>query len=263
MPAQFKIRQAVIPAAGIGTRLRPASEKLPKELFPIVNRPIIDYVIAEAREVGIEEIILVLSPAKKIFFEELGAGVKIILQEEPRGLGHAVLMARPLMRDDFFVVLLPDNLIVSERSCLAQMLSVWTEQAMGGIAVQRVPSAMIPHYGIISLASSHGRVHRIKHVVEKPSAATAPSDLGIIGRYILPTEIMSVLETVTPGAKGEIQLSDAIAKLLEVKPLFAYEFEGTLYDAGQPLGFIEANLAFGMAQDELRSPLQDFIKGLL
>ncbi|MEE3142511.1 MAG: UTP--glucose-1-phosphate uridylyltransferase [Chloroflexota bacterium] len=273
----MQIRKAVIPAAGLGTRFLPVTMSVPKELLPIVDRPLLQYVIAEAAEAGIEEVIIVTSPGKESisdYFQphpaleqrlsgsgegdllakvaEAGnlAKVSFVLQHEALGLGHAVLMAQEAVGDEPFVVILPDDIIVHSPGAISQMVQVSEEMNAGIIAVEMVPREKVHNYGVVDAASVSERVHRIQGLVEKPSKEQAPSNLSIVGRYILPPQIFKCLESTQPAAKGEIQLTDGLLALLQTHELFAYEFAGTRYDGGTPMGLLRASLAFALERED-------------
>lgn len=284
------VRKVVVPAAGLGTRFLPASRAVPKEMFPIIDRPLLQYIIEEAVMAGAEEVILVLSPDKKAisnFFErdrvlekklqETGKAdilqrlrdsypdirVVTVIQEEAKGLGHAILMSREAVGDEPFAVALPDVLLPAAQPCLREMLAIWEEQQCGSVAVVKVPREQVSSYGIVSIEETGGPMHRIASLVEKPHIDDAPSDLAILGRYVLPPQSFAVLEQLVPGALGEIQLTDALQALADQWGLFAYEYEGPYYDAGEPLGFILANVALAMNRQDYKSVLTQALKELL
>lgn len=277
MAEASKIRKVVIPAAGLGTRFLPASKVVPKELFTIVDRPILQLNVNEAVAAGIEEVVLVVSPRKRElekyfkvdeelegYLQERGktslleklresqpdVRITTVLQEEPLGLGHAVLMAREAVGDEPFAVLLPDDLIRFKVPCLQQMLPYWEERKLGCVAVRQVPPERVSSYGVVDIMSSQGRLHEVKSLVEKPSIEEAPSDLAIVGRYLLPAQTFDILENLDTGAIGEIQLTDALQALADSDGFLAYEFEGEHYDGGDQIGFIAANVAYGLGDDE-------------
>ena len=273
----MQISKAVIPAAGLGTRFLPVSMSVPKELLPIVDRPLLQYVIAEAVEAGVEEVIIVTSPGKESisdYFQphpaleqrlagsgddellakvtEAGnlAKVSFVLQHEPLGLGHAVLMAKEAVGGEPFVVVLPDDIISHAPGAISQMVQVSEERDAGVIAVEVVPWELVHNYGVVDAAKVSDRVHKIQGLVEKPPREQAPSNLTIVGRYILPPQIFECLESTKPGAKGEIQLTDGLLTLLEDHELFAYEFAGVRYDGGTPMGLLRASLAFALERED-------------
>ncbi len=285
-----KINKVVIPAAGLGTRFLPASKVVPKELFTIVDQPILQINIDEAKEAGITEVILVVSPRKssladyfsddpelESYLEERGQQdlldkvkaitsqirVTIVIQEEPKGLGHAILMAKAAVGDEPFAVMLPDDLVLHPVACLRQMMSVWQEHQLGCAAVRAVPEDRIHRYGVIKVERSHERIHYVNHLVEKPSAVEAPSNLAIVGRYLLPPQTFAILEQLNPGAIGEIQLTDALQGLAASEGFLAYEFEGDHFDAGDRLGFTVANVSYGLAHPEIGDELRQVLKELI
>ena len=273
----MQIRKAVIPAAGLGTRFLPVTMSVPKELLPIIDRPLLQYVIAEAAEAGVEEVIIVTSPGKESisdYFQphtalqqrleasgevellakvaEAGnlAKVSFVLQHEALGLGHAVLMAKDAVGDEPFVVILPDDIIAHSPGAISQMVQVSEKMDAGVIAVEVVPWEVVQNYGVVDADQVSDRVHKIKGMVEKPPREQAPSNLTIVGRYILPPQIFACLEETQPGAKGEIQLTDGLLALLQDHELFAYEFEGARYDGGTPMGLLRASLAFALDRQD-------------
>ena len=285
----MKIRKAVIPAAGLGTRFLPVTKSVPKELLPILDKPMLQYVVEEAAEAGIEEVIIVTSPGKEtiaayfqpdpVLEDHLAAGgaqdlldqvrhvsslaeVRFVIQEQPLGLGHAVLTAQAAVGNHPFAVMLPDDIVAHTPGVLAQMTEVWTRFDAGVVAVERVPWEVVQNYGVADAAAVEERVHRIRHLVEKPPREEAPSNLTIVGRYILPPDIFSCLERTPPGAKGEIQLTDGLSLLLESQMLYAHEFQGRRYDGGTPLGLLRASLEFGSARADTRDAVAEILRGL-
>ena len=285
----MKVRKAVIPAAGLGTRFLPITKSVPKELLPILDRPMLQYVVEEAAEAGIEEVIIVTARGKEsiaAYFqprpeleERLAATgatdllemveyvsglakVSFVIQEEPLGLGHAVLMAKEAVGDEPFVVILPDDIIDHRPGVIAQMLAVSEKYRAGAIAVEQTPWEVIHNYGVVDAEMREEGTHRVRRLVEKPAREEAPSNLSIVGRYILPGAIFECLERTPPGAKGEIQLTDGIGLLLESQDIYAYEFRGTRYDGGTPLGLLRASLEFGLAREDTRESVSDLIQGL-
>ena len=280
------IRKAVIPAAGLGTRFLPVTKAVPKELLPILDKPMLQYVVEEAVEAGIQEIILVVSPGKESIAEyfqpredlerrlresgalELAAKVhqasnlaqvSFVIQAQPLGLGHAVLMAREAVGEEPFVVILPDDIIVHSPGTLAQMLEVYDRCDGGVIAVETVGWESVQNYGVVDIEGQEGRVGRIKGVVEKPPRDQAPSNLAIVGRYILPHAVFDCLERTEPGALGEIQLTDGLLLLLQTHQLFSYEFLGRRFDGGRPLGLLRAALEFALDRDDTREELMSLM----
>ncbi|OLO27361.1 UTP--glucose-1-phosphate uridylyltransferase [Priestia megaterium] len=284
-----KVKKAIIPAAGLGTRFLPATKAMPKEMLPIVDKPTIQYIIEEAIESGIEDIIIVTGKGKRAIedhfdnapeleqnlvekekFELLekvrqSANVEIhyIRQKEPKGLGHAVWCARKFIGDEPFAVLLGDDIVQAETPCLRQLMNQYDETLSSVIGVQMVPENETNRYGIVDPISSNGRRYQVDTFVEKPALGTAPSNLAIMGRYIFTPEIFKFLEQQEVGAGGEIQLTDAIQKLNEIQRVFAYDFEGKRYDVGEKLGFIQTSLEFALQHEDLREDLLTFMDELL
>ncbi|MDA1127366.1 MAG: UTP--glucose-1-phosphate uridylyltransferase [Chloroflexi bacterium] len=275
----MKIRKAVIPAAGLGTRFLPVTMSVPKELLPIIDRPLLQYVVAEAAEAGVEEVIIVTSPGKESisdYFqphtaleqrlaasgdqelldrvaEAAGlAKVSFVLQHEALGLGHAVLMAKEAVGDEPFVVILPDDIIAHSPGAIAQMVQVSEEVNAGVIAVEELPWEVIHNYGVVDGTPVSDRLHKIKGMVEKPPRDQEPSNLTIVGRYILPPQIFQYLENTRPGAKGEIQLTDGLLALIHDHDLYAYQFVGKRFDGGTPMGLLRASLAFALDREDTK-----------
>ena len=285
----MKVRKAVIPAAGLGTRFLPASKSVPKELLPILDKPLIQYGVEEAAAAGIEEVIIVTSPGKEALeayfhpdpdlerhLAERGslellervkaasslARVSSVTQEQPLGLGHAVLMAREAVVDEAFVVILPDDVIWYTEGATRQMLDVYEKYGGSVVAVEEVPREAVKDYGVVDSSPVGERVSRIEGVVEKPDPEHSPSRLVIVGRYVLTPQIFQCLERTRPGAKGEIQLTDGMALLLREQPMFAYQFLGTRYDGGAPLGLLRASLEMALRQEGTRPQVLEILKGL-
>jgi UTP--glucose-1-phosphate uridylyltransferase len=285
------IRKAVFPAAGLGTRFLPATKAQPKEMLPLVDKPIIQYVIEEAVASGLTSIIIVTGKGKNAIedhfdvsyelerhlarrgdtcvLEQVRAissmiNVSYVRQGEQLGLGHAVLQARDLVGDEAFAVMLGDDIIDAAVPCMRQMLNVY--EAYGGpvVAVQKVPRDEISAYGVIDgiPEGDSGRLFRIRDMVEKPNADDAPSDLAIIGRYILTPEIFDELENTPKGSGGEIQLTDGLRKLKQIRTLYGYQFEGVRHDAGNKLGFLKATVEFALKRDDLGGPFREYLKTL-
>jgi UTP--glucose-1-phosphate uridylyltransferase len=283
------IRKAVIPAAGLGTRFLPVTKAVPKELLPILDKPMLQYVVEEAMEAGIQEIILVVSPGKESIAEyfqpredlelrlrESGAldlaakvhqasnlaQVSFVIQEQPLGLGHAVLMAREAVAAEPFVVILPDDIIVHSPGALAQMLEIYDRCDGGVMAVETVGWESVQNYGVVDVEKQGDRVGRVKGVVEKPPRDQAPSNLAIVGRYILPPAVFDCLERTEPGALGEIQLTDGLLLLLQTHQLYSYEFLGRRFDGGRPLGLLRAALEFALDRDDTREEVMSLMATL-
>ncbi|KXZ17168.1 UTP--glucose-1-phosphate uridylyltransferase GalU [Bacillus nakamurai] len=285
-----KVRKAIIPAAGLGTRFLPATKAMPKEMLPIVDKPTIQYIIEEAVESGIEDIIIVTGKGKRAIedhfdnapelersLEEKGkiellqkvkkssniADIHYIRQKEPKGLGHAVWCARNFIGDEPFAVLLGDDIVQAEKPGLRQLMDEYEKTLSSIIGVQQVPEGDTHRYGIIDPLTNEGRRYQVKTFVEKPKPGTAPSNLAILGRYVFTPEIFMYLEQQEIGAGGEIQLTDAIQKLNDIQRVFAYDFEGKRYDVGEKLGFIETTLEFALQDEDIRHKLIPFMKDLL
>jgi UTP--glucose-1-phosphate uridylyltransferase len=282
-----QVRRAVIPVAGLGTRFLPASKAIPKEMLTIVDRPTIQYIVEEVVASGIEQIILVTSEGKSAIenhfdydFEldtflkakekhklrdELNhlanlVDIVAVRQKKPLGLGHAILTTRNVVDGEPFMVLLGDDLVVSDQPCTRQMLDLYNELQGPMVAIQRVAPDQTCHYGIVEGKPFRKRVVAVERLIEKPPPGTTDSDLAIIGRYILPPEIFDLLAQTTPGHGNEIQLTDALLALSRKQPMYAYEFEGTRYDAGDKLGYLKAIIAFGLRHPELGADFRQHIK---
>ncbi|MFS0864980.1 UTP--glucose-1-phosphate uridylyltransferase GalU [Fredinandcohnia sp. 179-A 10B2 NHS] len=285
-----KVRKAIIPAAGLGTRFLPATKAMPKEMLPIVDKPTIEYIVEEAVESGIEDIIIVTGKGKRAIedhfdhafeleqnliekekfdlLEKVQASSKMvdihyIRQKEPKGLGHAVWCARNFIGDEPFAVLLGDDIVQSETPCLRQLINEYESTLSSVIGVQTVPDNQTHRYGIIDPLTNDGRRYQVNRFVEKPKPGTAPSNLAIIGRYILNPEIFMFLENQDIGAGGEIQLTDAIQRLNEIQRVFAYQFEGKRYDVGEKLGFIETTIEFALQHEEIHDDLLNFMSKIV
>lgn len=283
------VKKAIIPAAGLGTRFLPATKAMPKEMLPIVDKPTIEYIVEEAIESGIEDIIIVTGKGKRAIedhfdnnFEleenlrrkgkfELLEKVKhsskveihYIRQKEPKGLGHAVWSARKFIGNEPFAVLLGDDIVQAEKPCLKQLIEQFDATESSVIGVQKVASEQTHRYGIIDPSTIEGRRYKVNNFVEKPEQGTAPSNLAIMGRYILTPEIFDFLDKQETGAGGEIQLTDAIQKLNELQSVYAYDFEGKRYDVGEKLGFIRTTIEFALKNKEFGNEVEDMLKELL
>jgi UTP--glucose-1-phosphate uridylyltransferase len=290
----MRVRKAVFPAAGWGTRFLPATKAQPKEMLPLVDKPIIQYAVEEAVAAGIEQVIIVTSSQKRAIedhfdlsyelehlLEEKGdiemlrkvrqisdlAQIAYVRQKEQLGLGHAVLMAKDLIGHEPFAVILPDDVVIADRPCIGQLIHAYSTTNASVVAVTEVPPDETSRYGIIGSVPSedpldHGRLHRVTSLVEKPEPADAPSNLAIIGRYILTPKIFDKLEQTQRGAGGEIQLTDAIADLMQEQAVFAYEFEGTRYDAGTTMGWLKASVELALQRPDLGSEFRTYLAGL-
>lgn len=289
-----KVRKAVFPAAGLGTRFLPATKAQPKEMLSLVDKPLIQYGVEEAMHSGVQNIIIVTGRGKSaiedhfdVSFEleqllesrnkkELLATVRAVSdminvayvrQKEALGLGHAVLRARELVGGEPFAVILSDDVIDSETPCLRQLLDVYEFYGAAVLALMEVPKENISAYGVVDAepVSHNGgrdRLYRIRNLVEKPKLSDAPSNLAIIGRYILTPEIFASLEAIEPGAGGEIQLTDGLKHLLRNRPIYGYRFEGTRYDAGDKLGFLKATVEFALKRYDLGAEFRQYLKTL-
>jgi UTP--glucose-1-phosphate uridylyltransferase len=286
------VRKAVFPVAGLGTRFLPATKAMPKEMLPIVDKPLIHYAVEEAKAAGIEQFFFVTSRGKSAIddhfdrafeleatlrergkedlLEELEARlpepgqIAYTRQQTPLGLGHAVWCARALVGDEPFAVLLADDLIVCEKPCLTQMVEAYEETGGNVVAIVEVPRAQTSRYGVLDVIEDDGKLVRVRGVVEKPDPAEAPSTLTIIGRYIIQPEIFGHLANAEPGSGGEIQLTDALAKLIgEGQAFHGLRFEGKRYDCGDKLGFLEATVALGLQHPELGPGLRRILRSYL
>jgi len=285
----MKICKAVITAAGWGTRFLPVTRSQPKEMLPLVDKPLIQYSVEEAVKSGIEQIIMVTAMGKRAiedyfdrftelerFLEHKGeiellrkmleisglTNICFIRQKEPLGLGHAILMAEDVVGEEPFAVILPDDYIDSNVPALKQMIKVYEHYGSGVVAVERVADKDIEKYGIIEPKQVDERVYQVLSLVEKPELSDAPSRMGVVGRYILPPRIFDILKLTPPDENGEIQLTGALNLLLKEKELFACEFKGIRYDAGTPLGWLKANVSMALNRDNMKSEFKDFLKGI-
>lgn len=255
--------QAVIPAAGQGTRLQPATVALPKELLPVVDRPMIDYAFEEAIASGIRTVVVVVNSGKLAVRRHLeqryGGAVKLAFanQEEPRGLGHAIACAAEHLRDDAFAILLPDEIFVDRVPYLKQLLDLAPRVDGGVIGVQRVARAMLGQYGVVAGNRVKRGLLRVTGLVEKPEPAAAPTDLAIVGRYVVPPRLLDLLRSAAPGAGGEIQLTDGLQALSQTSPLYAHLFTGARFDAGNSRGYLRATVELALRREEYRQDLVD------
>jgi UTP--glucose-1-phosphate uridylyltransferase len=283
-----RVRKAVFPVAGLGTRLLPATKSIPKEMITVVDRPLIQYAVDEAREAGIEQLIFVTGRGKAALVDyfdqsfELEATLRdkgksldvlepsraefgevvTVRQQQPLGLGHAVWCARHVVGDEPFAVLLPDELMLGKPNCLAQMVEAYGRVGGNIVAALEVPDSETHKYGVIDPGASDGRLTEIRGLVEKPARGTAPSNLMLPGRYILQPDVMRELDAQEKGAGGEIQLTDAMAKLIGKQPFHAYRFEGERHDCGSASGFVIANLAVALERPDVGSNVREFIANL-
>jgi len=284
-----KIRKAVIPAAGMGTRFLPATKAQPKEMLPIVDKPTIQYVIEEAAAAGIEDILIITGRNKRAIEDHFDRSIELelmlrekekhdelkkiqqisdlanifyIRQKEPLGLGHAVLCARQFIGNEPFAVLLGDDVVHAAVPCIAQMVAVYEQKENTILGVQQVGWNNVHKYGIVDAGSSDGSLVRVKQLSEKPSRGEAKSDLAVLGRYIIDPQIFSILEATAPGSGGEIQLTDALNTLAKEQPVWAYTFEGRRYDVGDRLGFLEATIEYALRREDLAAELKAFLANL-
>ncbi|HHO5536089.1 TPA: UTP--glucose-1-phosphate uridylyltransferase GalU [Staphylococcus aureus] len=284
-----KIKKAIIPAAGLGTRFLPATKAMPKEMLPILDKPTIQYIVEEAARAGIEDIIIVTGRHKRaiedhfdsqkeleMVLKEKGksellekvqystelANIFYVRQKEQKGLGHAISSARQFIGNEPFAVLLGDDIVESEVPAVKQLIDVYEETGHSVIGVQEVPEADTHRYGIIDPLTKNGRQYEVKQFVEKPAQGTAPSNLAIMGRYVLTPEIFDYLKTQKEGAGNEIQLTDAIERMNNDNQVYAYDFEGERYDVGEKLGFVKTTIEYALKDDSMREELTRFIKEL-
>ena len=289
-----KVRKAVFPAAGLGTRFLPATKAQPKEMLPLVDKPLIQYGVEEAMQSGVQNIIIVTGRGKSAIEDHFDVSfelehlletrnkkdllatvravsdmidVSYVRQKEALGLGHAVLRARELVADEPFAVILSDDIIDSEMPCLRQLLDVYEFYSAPVVALMEVPRENISAYGVVDAepvahAGGRNRLYRIRNMVEKPKAEDAPSNLAIIGRYVLTPEVFKSLDAVEPGSGGEIQLTDGLKHLLRSRPIYGYRFEGTRYDAGDKLGFLKATVEFALKRYDLGEEFRAYLKTL-
>ena len=283
----MKVRKAVIPVAGLGTRFLPASKAIPKEMLTIVDRPTIQYIVEEVVAAGIEVIVFVTSQGKSAIENHFDYDFQLdtllrekkkvelceeichisnlidiisVRQKKPLGLGHAIWTARNVIGNEPFLVLLGDDLVLSDTPCCQQMLTLFDELQESVVAIQQVPAAETHQYGIIEGDPVRDRVHRVSRMMEKPAPGTTDSNRAIIGRYLLQPDIFELLEKTTPGHGGEIQLTDALQALAKKRTMYAYEFEGTRFDAGDKLGYLKAILAFALRHPTLAADFKSHLK---
>lgn len=289
MTTHKPVRKAVFPVAGLGTRFLPATKVVPKELLPIVDRPLIQYAIEEAREAGIEQMIFVTGRGKTALVENYDIAFELestmrsrgkdlsvldptrftpgnlvtVRQQEPMGLGHAIWCARAIVGDEPFAILLPDELMVGEPGCLRQMVEAYNEVGGNLVSVLEVPHEEVSSYGVISPGAENGALTEVRGLVEKPKIEDAPSNKIVSGRYILQPEVMRILEAQEKGAGGEIQLTDAMAKMIGDQPFHAVTFAGRRFDCGSKLGFVEATLALALERPDMGGEVRKIAERLL
>ena len=286
-----RIRKAIIPAAGLGTRFLPATKAQPKEMLPIVDKPTLQYIIEECVASGIEEILIITGRNKKSIEDHFDKSVELemelekagkqemlemvrdisdmvniyfIRQKEPRGLGHAILCAKTFVGDEPFAVLLGDDVVYSDQKpCLKQLIDCYGEYKTSVLGVQTVDQQDVNKYGIVGGLHIEDRVYKVKELVEKPSVEEAPSNVAILGRYIITPKIFEILENTAPGKGNEIQLTDALLKLIEHEAMYAYDFEGRRYDVGDKLGFLEATVEYALRKEDLRDGFIEYLKTII
>ncbi|MCT4564251.1 MAG: UTP--glucose-1-phosphate uridylyltransferase GalU [Maledivibacter sp.] len=286
----MKVRKAIIPAAGLGTRFLPATKAQPKEMLPIVDKPTIQYIIEEAVESGIEEILIITGRNKRAIEDHFDRSIELemtlekkgknqllsqikdisnmvnihyIRQKEPKGLGHAINCARSFVGNEPFAVLLGDDIVYNQYPCLKQLINIYDEYKTSILGVQTVASKDVSKYGIIDGKFIENDVYKIKNLVEKPLEEEAPSNIAILGRYIITPEIFDILDNTKPGAGGEIQLTDALKELSIKQAMYAYIFKGIRYDVGNKLGFLKATIEFALRREDLQNDFKDYLCELL
>ena len=285
-----KIRKAIIPAAGLGTRFLPATKAQPKEMLPIVDKPTIQYIIEEAVASGIEEILIITGRSKKCIEDHFDKSVELeleleksgkeemlkmvrdisdmvdihfIRQKEPKGLGHAISCAKTFVGNEPFAVLLGDDIVYNEgKPCLKQLINCYDEYNTSVLGVQTVEAKDVNKYGIVNGIHIEDRVYKVKGLVEKPAVEEAPSNVAILGRYIITPRIFKILEETKPGKGREIQLTDALLNLMSEEAMYAYDFEGTRYDVGDKLGFLKATVEYALRREDLRDGFVEYLNTL-
>lgn len=286
----MRVKKAIIPAAGLGTRFLPATKAQPKEMLPIVDKPTIQYIIEEAVASGIEEILIITGRNKRAIEDHFDKSVELeneleshgkenllklvkdisnmaeiyyIRQKEPKGLGHAINCAKTFVGNEPFAVMLGDDVVDAKKPCLKQLIDCYDEYKTTILGVQKVQHEETCKYGIINAMHIDGNVYKVKDLVEKPKVEESPSDIAILGRYIITPEIFNILSNTKPGKGGEIQLTDALRTLMQSEAMYAYAFEGRRYDVGDKLGFLEATVEYALKRDDLRDNFVNYLKGLM
>jgi len=286
----MKVRKAIIPAAGLGTRFLPATKAQPKEMLPIVDKPTIQYIIEEAIESGIEEILIITGRNKRAIEDHFDRSIELELslekknkkellelvrnisnmvnihyvrQKEPKGLGHAIYCAKSFVGNEPFAVLLGDDVVYAKKPCLKQMIEAYDEYKTTILGVQQVAKEDVDKYGIVEGKYIDGRVYKVYDLIEKPSIDEAPSNIAILGRYIINPNIFDILEHTKPGKGGEIQLTDALKELAKHEAMYAYNFEGRRYDVGNKLGFLEATVEFALRREDLREEFLEYLVNVI
>ena len=285
----MRVKKAVIPAAGLGTRFLPATKAQPKEMLPIVDKPTIQYIIEEAVQSGIEEILIITGRNKRAIEDHFDKSVELenelashgkeellnlvneisnmadiyyIRQKEPKGLGHAISCAKTFVGNEPFAVMLGDDVVSSKVPCLKQLIDCYNEYKTTILGVQDVPEHEVSKYGIVKGMHIEDRVYKVKDLIEKPKIDEAPSNIAILGRYIITPQIFSILENTEPGKGGEIQLTDALRTLIGTEAMYAYNFEGRRYDVGDKLGFLQATVEYALKREELKGPFKEYLLSL-
>ncbi|MBU3142611.1 UTP--glucose-1-phosphate uridylyltransferase GalU [Clostridium sp. CF012] len=285
----MRVKKAIIPAAGLGTRFLPATKALPKEMLPIVDKPTMQYIIEEAVASGIEEILIITGRNKKSIEDHFDKSVELeleleskhkdgllslvkdisnmvnihfIRQKEPKGLGHAINCARAFVGNEPFAVMLGDDIVDAKTPCLKQLMDCFDEKQTSILGVQEVAKENVDKYGIVDGAQISDRLYKVNSLVEKPPIGSAPSNVAILGRYIITPEIFDILDVAVPGKGGEIQLTDALKTLISQQDMYAYVFEGRRYDVGDKLGFLEATVEFALKREELKVPFMEYLQTL-
>jgi len=283
----MKVHKAIIPAAGLGTRFLPATKAQPKEMLPIVDTPTIQFIVEEAIASGIEDIIIVTGRSKRAIEDHFDKSIELeeelkkskkeellaqvrdisnmvnihyIRQKEPKGLGHAIYCAKAFIGNEPFAVLLGDDIVKAEEPCLKQLIRVYDEYKTSILGVQRVPDNETSKYGIVAGKQVEDRVYKVNDMVEKPEPGQAPSNIAILGRYIISPKIFSHLETITPGKGGELQLTDALKSLMHEEAMYAYDFIGRRYDVGNKMGFLQATVEFALDRKDLGDEFKAWLK---
>lgn len=286
----MKVRKAIIPAAGLGTRFLPATKAMPKEMLPIVDKPTIQYIVEEAIESGIEDIIIVTGKGKRAIEDHFDHSFELeqnlyekgkfnllnevqkssklvdihyIRQKEPKGLGHAIWCARKFIGDEPFAVLLGDDVVEAKTPCLKQMIDQYDRKHASILGIQPVKETEVSRYGIVDGSMIDNRIYQVNNLVEKPQQEAAPSNLAILGRYILTPKIFSILQDQKPGTGDEIQLTDAIAELNKQEEVYGYDFEGRRFDVGDKMGFIQTTIEFAIQREDLKKDLLDYLSSVV
>lgn len=286
----MKVKKAIIPAAGLGTRFLPATKAQPKEMLPIVDKPTIQYIIEEAVASGIEEILIITGRNKRAIEDHFDKSIELeyqlkennktqlldmvrnisnianihyIRQKEPKGLGHAISCAKTFVGNEPFAVMLGDDIVQNEVPCLKQLIDCFNEYKTSIIGVQPVPNEEVYKYGIVNGLHIEDKVYKVKDLVEKPNVEEAPSNIAILGRYIITPEIFNILDHTEPGKGGEIQLTDALKILISQEAMYAYNFQGRRYDVGDKLGFLQATVEFALQKEELKEPFMKYLLSLI